>query len=393
MLINVLLCIWGGILAVRSIGEMELFDLILLLDALTYVTALILPCALLQISDQLRVVPEEWKLIVPAAVTVLFTGLSVFSSVLIIRASSAAGDYSIWLDMPHLLQRAAVLMFAVSAVLKFIRIHQTYPAELPKLTEKEEAYWDRITTAYSGDAVRTGKEQIPQDYSDVTAEAEETELEKEELTECPGCGRLISESLDKCPHCGTELISAESISELLRRSSGKKSVLAKEEAVSAEEELPDGSEKSAEETDEPLSEGPVTECPGCGKWISESLDRCPHCGAELISAESMRAMFRKKNRGSSENPAVKSELQKGKIEESAEETDEPLSEGPVTECPECGKWISESLDRCPHCGAELISAESMRTMFRGRKISVKRDAEPAPLPQVPEPEEEIRLFD
>ena len=36
----------------------------------------------------------------------------------------------------------------------------------------------------------------------------------------------------------------------------------------------------------------MTECPGCGRLIPESLDRCPHCGTELVSAESIAGLLR-----------------------------------------------------------------------------------------------------
>ena len=361
LLINVLLCIWGVILAARSIGEIELFDLILVLDAMTYVTALIIPCVLLQLSDRTRMVPEEWKLLLPAAVTVLFVGLSVFSSVLIIRASSAAGNYSIWLDMPHLLQRAAVALFAVSGILKAVRIHRTYSPGVSKLTEVEEAYWDRVTTAHIGKTAR------PEEDSGIlpeTVEEKQGDISEEYMTECPSCGKMISESLDRCPYCGTELFSAASISALLEKTSGR----AARDADQAAEEEPEEQQHDPEE----LPEGPITECPGCGRMISESQDRCPYCGAELVSAESMRALFQKKIGRTAADAKGSSSPAEGKTEPS--EAKGALSESlteKMSPCPNCGKWIPDRLDKCPHCGVEFFRTGEM--YYR--------------------PDEEIRLFD
>ena len=361
LLINVLLCIWGVILAARSIGEIELFDLILVLDAMTYVTALIIPCVLLQLSDRTRLVPEEWKLLVPAAVTVLFVGLSVFSSVLIIRASSAAGNYSIWLDMPHLLQRAAVALFAVSGILKAVRIHRTYSPGVSKLTEVEEAYWDRVTTAHIGKTAR------PEEDSGIlpeTVEEKQGDISEESMTECPSCGKMISESLDRCPYCGTELFSAASISAMLEKTAGRT-------AGQGASEIPEDDSAPGEQEDmTELPDGLMTECPSCGKMISDSLDRCPHCGAELFSAASISALLEKTSGRAARDADQAAE------EEPEEQQHDPeeLPEGPITECPGCGRMISESQDRCPYCGAELVSAESMRALFQKKIGRTAADA-------------------
>ncbi len=362
LLINVLLCIWGVILAARSIGEIELFDLILVLDAMTYVTALIIPCVLLQLSDRTRLVPEEWKLLVPAVVTILFVGLSVFSSIVIIRASSAAGDYSIWLDLSHLLQRAAVALFAVSGILKAVRIHRTYAPGVSKLTEVEEAYWDRVTTAHIGKTTRTEEDPgiLPE-----TGEEEQGDISEESMTECPSCGKMIPESLDRCPYCGTELFSADSISAMLEKTTERKAAYG---TAGISEDNPETEEQG--EIAE-LPDGPMTECPSCGKMIPESVDQCPYCGTEFFSAADISVLLEKT---SGRGTRVTDQTTDEEPEQQLNEPDE-LPEGPITECPGCGRMISESLDHCPHCGAELISTENMRALLQKKRGWTAKDAE------------------
>jgi rubrerythrin len=88
--------------------------------------------------------------------------------------------------------------------------------------------------------------------------------------ECPFCGELVSPSQRKCDTCGTEF-----------------GAFSEEVSKTALVEL-DGSELVME--DEP---GPSTtsgtgshdavefECPACGKPVSESDAKCPHCGARF----------------------------------------------------------------------------------------------------------------
>ncbi|MGQ9588195.1 MAG: zinc ribbon domain-containing protein [Thermoplasmata archaeon] len=79
--------------------------------------------------------------------------------------------------------------------------------------------------------------------------------------ECPFCGELTSPNQRKCGSCGTEFRAfAEGVCET--------SLI----------EL-DGSEEGPSESAESVSESVEYECPVCGKSISESDSKCPHCGA------------------------------------------------------------------------------------------------------------------
>jgi len=81
--------------------------------------------------------------------------------------------------------------------------------------------------------------------------------------ECPFCGELISPTDRRCSSCGTEFGSfAEEVSETA--------------TVSL-----DGSEapSSSPAANRPADEVVSYECPNCGKPVSESDMKCPHCGA------------------------------------------------------------------------------------------------------------------
>jgi len=84
--------------------------------------------------------------------------------------------------------------------------------------------------------------------------------------ECPFCGELVSPMQRKCDSCGTEFGDfSEEVSE------------------TALVEL-DGSEIVLDdEVREPMEEKEVVEfeCPACGKSVSESDAKCPHCGARF----------------------------------------------------------------------------------------------------------------
>ena len=158
--------------------------------------------------------------------------------------------------------------------------------------------------------------------------------------------------------------SAASISALLEKTSGR----AARDADQAAEEEPEEQQHDLEE----LPEGPITECPGCGRMISESQDRCPYCGAELVSAESMRALFQKKIGRTAADAKGSPSPAEGKT--GLPEAKGTLLESPtekMSPCPNCGKWIPDRLDKCPHCGVEFFRTWEM--YYR--------------------PDEEIRLFD
>ncbi len=89
------------------------------------------------------------------------------------------------------------------------------------------------------------------------------------MFECPFCGELVSPAQRKCPKCGTEFSSfSEDVSET-------SSVDLDGEASGAGKNPPLASGSKAE-----AAEGETEfECPACGKSVSESDTRCPHCGA------------------------------------------------------------------------------------------------------------------
>ncbi len=78
------------------------------------------------------------------------------------------------------------------------------------------------------------------------------------------------------------------------------------------------------------------ECPFCGELISPNQSGCGSCGTE----------FRAFAEGVSETSLIE-------LDRSEETSSESVRLGPESveyECPVCGKSISESDTRCPHCG-------------------------------------------
>jgi rubrerythrin len=91
------------------------------------------------------------------------------------------------------------------------------------------------------------------------------------MFECPFCGELVSPAQQKCPKCETEFSAfSEDVSET-------SSVNLDGEDTGTDEGPQQPSESEAE-----VGKGATEfECPACGKSVSESDTRCPHCGANF----------------------------------------------------------------------------------------------------------------
>ena len=81
--------------------------------------------------------------------------------------------------------------------------------------------------------------------------------------ECPFCGELISLTDRRCPSCNTEF-----------------EAFAEEVSEAASVDLDGAEPVPAPETPKPESQEEAVsyECPNCGKPVSESDTKCPHCG-------------------------------------------------------------------------------------------------------------------
>ncbi len=86
--------------------------------------------------------------------------------------------------------------------------------------------------------------------------------------ECPFCGELVSPSQTRCRSCGTEF-------------SAFAAGVCESSAVNL-----DGSESDAHPKPTGRAGGGLEqlsyECPNCGKPVSESDTKCPHCGAAFL---------------------------------------------------------------------------------------------------------------
>lgn len=82
--------------------------------------------------------------------------------------------------------------------------------------------------------------------------------------ECPFCGELVSPTERKCTSCGTEFGAfAEEVSETSSVD------------LDRSEAQPAPASPSPQAPEEAVS----YECPNCGKPVSETDAKCPHCGA------------------------------------------------------------------------------------------------------------------
>jgi len=89
--------------------------------------------------------------------------------------------------------------------------------------------------------------------------------------ECPFCGELVSITERKCASCGTEFGAfAEEVS---------KTALV--ELDGSELVMVEDGEKEPVHEEHAQDEVLEFECPACGKTVSESDSKCPHCGARF----------------------------------------------------------------------------------------------------------------
>lgn len=91
------------------------------------------------------------------------------------------------------------------------------------------------------------------------------------MFECPFCGELVSPSDHACASCGTEFDQfAEEVSET-----------SSVDLDGADPQAPESKHGGADQRSADPSAEAEYECPACGKSVSESDTRCPHCGANF----------------------------------------------------------------------------------------------------------------
>ena len=110
---------------------------------------------------------------------------------------------------------------------------------------------------------------------------------------CVSCGKTVAGTEDKCPRCGASFDDVK------------------------------------------------FECPFCGELVSPRQRRCSSCGTEFGEfAEEV-----------SETSAI--DLDRESDSPPTEASQDGSVEAVTYECPQCGKPLSESDDRCPNCGARF----------------------------------------
>ncbi len=100
--------------------------------------------------------------------------------------------------------------------------------------------------------------------------------------ECPGCGSYVDISWDRCPNCGEDLRPLKALYEKERP------VFTALEHSRERLRREYGSEGTFNMKVKSFGGGTLIMCPGCGRYVDISQNRCPKCGKDL---RSLRAMY------------------------------------------------------------------------------------------------------
>jgi len=171
---------------------------------------------------------------------------------------------------------------------------------------------------------------------------------------CPGCGAFISETTDECPKCGLAMEEDEE-DDFAQKDPGYE----EETQLNAEPETVEGTEEKRPR---------LYLCPDCGAFLSESTNKCPMCGIEIMGEE---------------------EGDEDAIQASGwhKDTDKAL-----IVCPICGNFTLAGQARCENCNAELpeeMEVETTSSWYKGEqkpdpiKSVLKVDEEDIPEEQLP----------
>ncbi len=314
LLLNLLFVVWGVIHAVQYLTEMlTFFEFVYLLDFLTLIGAVALPCAFLQIADRRKRLPNENVLLISGGGASAFSIIAFLIVVLVLRKS-----YTTLQLIPELAFRAALILFALTTLKVGVQLRMDAP-----FIEPEEP-------AYSSPARTNAR---------VT--------EKDERRSCPDCGKRVPLSESVCPRCGCPM-DAPSLfdddEDAPAKSSAAPAKAAPRETVKPKQSVP----SKPAPTIARASDGTPL-CPRCGKRIPGGLSTCPRCGTYLYD-EPDAPDDEEETSDSSDDFEAHSDL----IERAAPPKTPayaPRDDAPL--CPRCGKRIPGGLSTCPRCGTYL----------------------------------------
>ncbi|MEA4870641.1 MAG: zinc ribbon domain-containing protein [Christensenella sp.] len=320
LLLNALFAVWGIISAISYLVEMILFfEFVYLLDFVTLLAALVVPCVLYQLSDRNQTIPPDNALF---AAAIASTSLSVIATLIV--ALVLRKSYTTLQLVRELMFRAGIILFGIAGLLKAIRLR----AELPEL-------------------VATMPKPAPKPISSIgsSKKAAPKKASFGDRIKCPDCGKKLSPDTKICPRCGfdietPDLFDDEDEAFDFDEADGD---LLDGEGYDDEpvEEYDDWQEPPAEPAPPVRQELPKDICPRCNRKKPPFLSTCPHCGyypgdpIELAEQEAERQR-QAAAQADAEQPGASGY------------TPPPPRQEP--KCEKCGKKIPGGLATCPYCG-------------------------------------------
>lgn len=299
LLLNALFVAWGAVYAISYMEQMiRFFEFVYFLDFITVITALIVPSALLQITDRNQGIPRDAALYASA---IAATSLSVIATLIVVLFLRGGYKDTPFALVRELIFRAGLICFSLAGLLKSLKIR----AELPEIVDAVVKATPKVKPEPKPAAPK--KKQIPGGK-----------------IECPDCGKKSEPGTRFCPRCGFDLTTPN---------------LFDDDETSIQEEPEEEPEEAPEEEAIPPQPEPETPpmrndiCARCGKHKPPFLSTCPHCG--FFPGD----------------PAEQQKKEAPSQQQAARPQPDPLVESKQERlCERCGKRIPSGLATCPYCG-------------------------------------------
>ena len=319
LLLNALFALWGTISAISYLVEMILFfEFVYLLDFLTLIGALVVPCVLYQLSDRKQDIPQDNLLFFTAIGSTALSALAALIVALVLRKS-----YTAFQLLRELMFRAGIILFGIAGLLKAIRLRAELPelvASMPKAEPKSEA------------------------NPVFKKEQKKKKLDAKGRIKCPDCGKKLPDGTKICPRCGFDIDSPDLFGD--DDDFDVDPEPAREAPQPEPEENRDGWETEQDVFEETEAmpaptrlELPKDICPRCKKKKPPFLSTCPHCG--YYPGDPIELAEQEAEKKTLEGAA------KGETAQTAAPAPEPKQD---PKCEKCGKKIPGGLSTCPYCG-------------------------------------------
>ena len=319
LLLNALFAVWGIISAISYLVEMILFfEFVYLLDFVTLITAMVVPCVLYQLSDRNQTIPPDNALFASAIASTSLSVIATLIVALVLRKS-----YTTLQLVRELMYRTGIILFGVAGLLKAIRLR----AELPELGA-------------------TMPKPVPKPITPNKEKQPAAKADRNGKIKCPDCGKKLEAGTKICPRCGfdvdtPDLFGDDDDDEFDLDEPENDPLEDENYADEPVEEYDDWKEPAPEPEPAPpvRQELPKDICPRCGKKKPPFLSTCPHCGyypGDPIEQAEQEA--ERQRESGAQSPAGSANAY----------TPPPPKQEP--KCEKCGKKIPGGLSTCPYCG-------------------------------------------